>query len=601
MRLRQFLIAIAVGAAVGGLMFLIRESRIVDVETAAEIQQALQNLRQVDSHFNEEILKYRLALDPDSEVLLDMLPEVQKAPEVLSTGVTNIRGISPQLDAAIDKYTETVAKKVEIAEEYEKENLALVYSLEDFPYKSDLLLAELDPEEWSEFRTHILLMNKEVLTYGMLPDPPNEELVDNLLIDFGKMMTSGPEGQLEPMLEMVSLGNSILSNKKAIQERLAMLLSAPINDQLNTIEGLYLNWYENSVTEARRYRTVLVGYAMILLLVLALLMNRLRMSFRDLDRANDELKDTNEHLEEMVAERTKDLQNTLGELKESQTQLIQSEKMASLGQMVAGVAHEINTPLGYVRSNSEILSGSMAEVEQLNKAYRDVFGALNNPEASEQDIAQSAQELQALEQDLQPDEMFGELRQLLADNDHGLKQITELVASLKDFSRLDRAKNDEFDVNEGLDSALKIAQNQLKNRIEVERKFGTLPKIECSPSQINQVFLNVITNASQAIEGPGKISLTTVSAGDHVIIRLQDSGCGMDEETLKHIFDPFFTTKPVGQGTGLGLSIVFRIIEEHGGRVNVKSVPGEGTEFVIALPVKQNVPQATAEMEAVPA
>lgn len=600
MRLRQLLIAIAVGAAVGGLMFLIRESRIVDVETAAEIQQALQNLRQVDSHFNEEILKYRLALDPDSEVLLDMMPEVLKAPEVLSTGTTNIRGIRSDLDAALDAYAAEVAKKVEIAEEYEKENLALVYSLEDFPYKSDLLLAELDPVEWAEFRTHILMMNKEVLTYGMLPDPPNEELVDNLLIDFGTMMTSGPEGQLEPMLELVSLGNSILSNKRAIQNRLTDLLSAPIREQIDKIERIYLNWYENSVTEARRYRTVLVGYSVILLLVLAYLVNRLRLSFRDLDKANAELKNTNEHLEEMVAERTKDLESTLTELKESQTQLIQSEKMASLGQMVAGVAHEINTPLGYVRSNSEILNGSLAEIEQLNKSYRDVFASLNNPNASEQDIAQAVQDLQALEQDLQPHEMFGELRQLLTDNDHGLKQITELVGSLKDFSRLDRAKNDEFNVNEGLDSALKIAQNQLKNRVEIEKKFGTLPNIECSPSQINQVFLNVITNASQAIGDQGKITLTTVSAGDHVIVRIQDTGCGMDEETVKHIFDPFFTTKPIGQGTGLGLSIVFRIIEEHGGRVHVKSTPGQGTEFVIALPVKQKVAEPTVNLEAEP-
>ncbi len=601
MRFRQFLIALAVGAAVGGLMFLIRESRIVDVEAAEKVQQVLLDLRQVNSKFNEEILKYRLSLDPDSEELLDMLPEVAAAPERLGEGESNIRGMNAQLDQAIDAYTKTLREKVAIAEEYEKENLALVYSLEDFPYKSDLLLEELEDDKWADFRTHVLRMNKEVLTYGMLPDPPNEELVDNLLIDFGQMMTQGPEQSLEPMLELVSLGNSILSNKKATQTRLIQLLEAPIEQQIADIERLYLDSYELTVNEARRYRTVLVGYSIVLLLVLAYLINRLRLSFRDLDRANAELKNTNEHLEEMVAERTTNLQQTLSELKESQTQLIQSEKMASLGQMVAGVAHEINTPLGYVRSNSEILGGSMAEVEQLNKSYRDVFSALNNPEATEQDIAQSVQELQALEQDLQPDELFGELRQLLADNDHGLLQITELVASLKDFSRLDRAKNDQFNVNEGLESTLKIAQNHLKDRIEVERKFGSLPNIECSPSQINQVFLNIITNAAQAIDGQGKITISTVSAGDHVIVRIQDTGSGMDEETRKRIFDPFYTTKAVGQGTGLGLSIAFRIIEEHGGRINVKSTPGVGTEFVLALPTNQKQSQAAEQLEAVPA
>lgn len=601
MRLRQFLFALAVGAAVGGLIFLILESRIVDVKAAETVQQALQDLRQIDTEFNEEILKYRLALDPDSTALLDMLPEVAEAPQRIMQGETDITGITAQLDQAIQAYNQTVQEKVAIAEEYEKENLLLVYSLEDFPYKSDFLLAELDPEQWRDFRVHILRMNKEVLTYGMLQDPPNEELVDNLLIDFGQMMTQGPEGQLEPMLELVSLGNSILVNKKAIQQRLDGLLTAPIQQQLAAIERGYLDWYETSVTEARRYRTVLVVYSVLLLLVLTYLAYRLRNSFRDLDRANAELKNTNEHLEEMVSERTRDLENTLSELKESQTQLIQSEKMASLGQMVAGVAHEINTPLGYVRSNTEILGSSLAEVEQLNNSYRDVFNALNNPEASEQDIAQAAQDLQSLEQDMQPGGMFGELRQLLRDNDHGLKQITELVGSLKDFSRLDRAKTADFNVNDGLDSTLKIAQNQLKNRIEVERRYGTLPDIECAPSQINQVFLNVINNAAQAIEGEGKITLSTVSAGDHVIIRVQDSGCGMDEDARKRIFDPFYTTKPVGQGTGLGLSIVYRIIEEHGGRINVKSSVGEGSEFVIALPVKQAARPADEQLEAVPA
>ncbi|MDX1496401.1 MAG: DAHL domain-containing protein [Salinisphaeraceae bacterium] len=601
MRLRQFLIALAVGAALGGLVFLISESRIIDIEAAESTQQALKDLRQLDTEFNEEILKYRLNLDPDSTELLDLLPVVAEAPKRIMEGENKILGINAELDQAVARYNDIVQKKVAIAEEYEKENLALVYSLEDFPYKSDFLLAELDPEEWGKFRTHILRMNKEVLTYGMLQDPPNEELVDNLLIDFGQMMTNGPEGQLEPMLELVSLGNSILANKKAIQQRLDQLLSAPVQDQLGKIEALYLDWYENSVTEARRYRTVLIGYSIMLLVILAYLAYRLRNSFRDLDRANAELQNTNEHLEEMVAERTKDLESTLSELKESQSQLIQSEKMASLGQMVAGVAHEINTPLGYVRSNTEILGSSLAEVEQLTKSYQEVFSALNNPEASEQDIAQAAQDLQSLEQDLQPSDMFEELRQLLVDNDHGLRQITELVGSLKDFSRLDRAKTDQFNVHDGLESTLKIAQNQIKDRITVERQFKDIPTIECSPSQINQVFLNIINNASQAIEGEGTITIATEAAGDHVIVRIRDTGCGMDEETRKRIFDPFYTTKPVGQGTGLGLSIVFRIIEEHGGRINVKSAPGQGTEFVVALPVKQKQSAAQEQLDAVPA
>ncbi|HWY24569.1 MAG TPA: sensor histidine kinase, partial [Nevskia sp.] len=275
-------------------------------------------------------------------------------------------------------------------------------------------------------------------------------------------------------------------------------------------------------------------------------------------------------------------------------------KMASLGQMVAGVAHEINTPLGYARSNTEIVRNSLAEVRGLCLAQDKALGLMTAPDASDEEVAAALAEAEAQRQSLNPEELMGDLHGLLQDTDHGLGQISELVSSLKDFSRLDRSRSDLFGVNDGIDSALKICNNLLKGRIEVVRQYGELPQIECSPSQLNQVFLNLFTNAAQAIDGEGRIYVHTLAGGDGVDIRILDTGCGMSEDIRQRIFEPFFTTKPVGKGTGLGLSIVFRIIEEHGGRIEVRSAPGKGSEFAIHLPLRQKKQQAEAVQDVVP-
>jgi signal transduction histidine kinase len=196
--------------------------------------------------------------------------------------------------------------------------------------------------------------------------------------------------------------------------------------------------------------------------------------------------------------------------------------------------------------------------------------------------------------------MFGDTDLLLGDAEHGLERISELVLTLKDFSRVDRSRTELFNVNEGLDAALKICHNQIKDRVEVRREYGAVPAIPCAPSQLNQVFLNLITNAAQAIEGAGSIVLATREHRGQVEIRVRDSGCGMEPDVQAHIFEPFFTTKPVGKGTGLGLSIVFRIIEDHGGSIAVESAPGAGAEFIIGLPVKRAAAARAGEPVLVP-
>ena len=293
-------------------------------------------------------------------------------------------------------------------------------------------------------------------------------------------------------------------------------------------------------------------------------------------------------MEAQLSQHAVDLDAAYRKLKSSQTQLIQSEKMASLGQMVAGVAHEINTPLGYVRNNVEMTRATLADLGALIEGYESVIDALNSG-ADENEFAQRVAQLQNRRDSLDA-ATIDDLRALLDDTVFGVGQIADLVGNLKDFSRLDQDRTERVDVRQLVESALKIGGNLIrKKNIEVVRHFGDVPAIECSPAQINQVLLNLITNAAQAIELPaGRITVRTHRVGNYALIAVEDNGKGIAPQNLERIFEPFFTTKPIGQGTGLGLSICYQIVEQHGGRIRATSSPATGTRFLVALPLQNS-------------
>lgn len=296
------------------------------------------------------------------------------------------------------------------------------------------------------------------------------------------------------------------------------------------------------------------------------------------------LEDANANLEQKVIERTKELAQALDELKASQSQLIQSEKMASLGQMVAGVAHEINTPLGYVRSNVEMTRDQFGELEQIINLADGLLRLMVSEGVSEEELSdQIGAVAEGIEQ-LRDNETFSDIIALFKDILKGIDQIAELVLNLKDFSRVDNARVRNVDLNASLDSVLVIGHHVIGPKIVIKKEYSTVPPIECSPSHINQVLLNIVTNAAQAMDGDGSITLRSTSDESNVIVEIEDTGKGISEDIRSKIFDPFFTTKPVGQGTGLGLSICYKIIEQHKGEIRVESEVGKGTKFIIVLP-----------------
>jgi signal transduction histidine kinase len=302
-------------------------------------------------------------------------------------------------------------------------------------------------------------------------------------------------------------------------------------------------------------------------------------------------------MEKQMRSSNAELEQAYTQLKSSQLALLQSEKMASLGQMVAGVAHEINTPLGYVQNNVVIGQELFLQVQNMIGEYEALVDNLLNEHASEELLATQMQQIAEMRADINAQEMLGEMQGLMADSIYGISQISELVLNLKNFSRMDSAATEAVSMNDCIASALNIGRNVLKDKVEVIKELGELPRITCAPSQLNQVFLNLFTNAAQAMEGKGLLHIKSWATDVAVHVSVADNGKGIPKENLIRIFDPFFTTKAVGEGTGLGLAITHQIIQQHKGEIHVESLVGEGTCFHIKLPISQTPSTQPALLE----
>ncbi|KHT55063.1 histidine kinase [Alteromonas marina] len=319
------------------------------------------------------------------------------------------------------------------------------------------------------------------------------------------------------------------------------------------------------------------------------LVERLKEEYEQRQRAQDDLKELNTLLEEKVQDRTAllnqknyQLEETNKDLKETQVQLLQAEKMASVGQLAAGVAHEINNPVGFVSSNISTLSEYVATYQMIFSQIQVVL--------DEKDEQKRALALNKLEKMLGNQDMAfinEDISDLLGDSREGLQRVAEIVKGLKLFSRVDSDQMQKHNINDCVRTTLAMVNNQLKYICTVETHLGRIPDVDMNVGKISQVITNLLINAGQAIEATGKngkIIITTCTVGEFVELRVEDSGCGIPPSHLDKLFNPFFTTKPEGQGTGLGLSISFGIAQEHGGTLSASSTEGEGSTFTLALP-----------------
>ncbi len=406
---------------------------------------------------------------------------------------------------------------------------------------------------------------------------------------------SYPEA-LRANLTTVGAGvNALLEQEPQLTELARQIALLPTAARISSLNGAFDREFQTIADDKERFRVYLVFYSAALLVFLGYVMWQLGRSYVKINQANEALKSANETLEHRVAERTKELSQALNHLKESELMLIQTEKMSSLGQMVAGIAHEINTPLAYVKSSLASVKDRLPEVENIVVECQKLLEMLEGGDVPDETLSAQFARVSALTAQFRAEAEGADLGQLTQDGLHGIDEISEIILNLKNFSRLDRSKLQDFNLNEGIESTLVIARNLVKHKT-LHRQLRDIPLVECSPSQINQVFLNLITNAAQATDDTtGELTVSTgMATNGQVRVDISDNGHGIPENILAKIFDPFFTTKEVGQGTGLGLSIAYKIVQEHRGRIEVHSKVGKGTTFTVFLPVKALHAQAVA-------
>nr|WP_298142766.1 ATP-binding protein [uncultured Pseudomonas sp.] len=557
---------LAVGA-VAGLVFLLSQVQAVNWREHYEVRDAIRELQELDMQLNVRLLMARQDLPQEEHAVARVQALMRETEERIFADIM-ASGTSPvdsarlgygDESALVLEYYDAKSKKQELIEHF----LSLNDALKD---RVDQAVFELNRLAGHSAKMEVQVNGLRPLLLLFLHDGSEDSAqklqayLDGLLQDPATRADSDTNKLAKALSANILFILQQLPNRDATLLGIVNAPTATLNDILNA----YTQRFSEIFQRAEIYRLVLIAYASMLLLVLLVLALRLRHSYAT--------------LEHQVGERTQQLAKAYDELKQSQLQMMQAEKMASLGQMVAGVAHEINTPLGFSRSNVEIVRERLGEMGQVFD--RLVDQAADSLTGSDPETARHARQLQE-------DHCREEMDELLGATGEGLDQISELVKSLRDFSRLDRSKNDRVDLNKGIDDVLRIVNNTLRKcNAQVHRDYAELPLVECAPSQINQVLLNLIVNAAQALpELGGNIAVSTKVTGRFVEINVEDDGHGIPAELLPRVFDPFVTTKELGKGTGLGLSIAYQIVQDHGGALTVESTPGTGTCFTLSLPV----------------
>jgi two-component system, NtrC family, sensor kinase len=563
------------------LALLVVKARRIDADAHGEVVVLLRQLKQVDAEWNVEVLRTKTGLRSHYDALTQPLPLLLSAQDTLQDKAGRLWGGQGTEEAVIRQLLvhsrQLLDQKMELTERFKSHHSILRNSSRYLPTAAAEALAGLDVLAPAA-REPVARAVREVLTraleYLSAPEPLRASRVKDGLDRLRELAGALPAEAVAPVAGFAVHVETTLKQEEASDRLLAALSALPMAASIDDLGDAVARQHATLLAAQRQDRWLLVGYCLLLLLtVLATVAWRLFRLNRD------------------------ELNRTTAKLKESQMHLVQSAKMAALGQMVAGIAHEINTPLAYVKGTLELIGEQVSPVTELVARGREFAQLMRDPQGRE-DREQFAREFklrfrgfEALGREVADQGVLEAMDERLKDGLHGIRQISEIITGLKNFSRLDRATVSEFSVAEGLESTLVLARNLTKHRVEIRRDFRPVPKVQGAPSQINQVFLNLITNAVQAMPAnraePGIITLRVLMEGrDMVRVEVQDNGSGIPDDVLPRIFDPFFTTKDVGQGSGMGLSLSFKIVQEHGGMILVDSEPGAGTVFSVLLPVR---------------
>jgi len=581
---RALLAALAVLLA--GALYLLDQAADFDGRRYQASVALLQQARQQGAQWEVEVLKARLGLSANYDAVVDPLALLTALPQRLTALAAPGQADVAALGAALADYQRALQDKSALVEAFKSHNAVLRNSLAFLPAAA---------EEAGGGSRGARVNGPLALAIG-------QSLLDTLhaLNASGPADAGGLQSQLDSLQDwdgplapeqrarlavFVSHARTVLRERAAVNALLQQIAAVPLAHSMDAIQGLLQAQEQRAAAASEDEARWLAVLAATLALVLGYGAVQLVRSYAVIGRVNHQLKHANEHLEQRVQQRTGELTAANARLREEiaerkllQCRLVQSEKLASVGQLAAGMAHEINNPLAYLTSNFSILEHYVGQL----------FGLLDQEGAGGRRPDPAAPvDLAFLREDIPS---------LLRESRGGMERVARVVQNLKDFSRTDSAHPwEQADLHECLAATLSLLGRQLDGVADLVCDYSPLPAIECQPRQLNQVIMNLLLNAAQAM-GPqrGRITLRTGAAAGQVWLEVVDDGCGIGAEVLPRIFDPFFTTRAIGHGAGLGLSLSYGVVQAHHGRIDVQSAPGQGSTFRVLLPVRQPAPAITA-------
>ncbi|MBV4491430.1 DAHL domain-containing protein [Pseudomonas oryzicola] len=577
------------------LVYLYWMSRSDESGTYAQARDLIRQIKQYDAQWESAVLKARTTTNYNYDPLVLPLMDMKRLWQAFhKLEGRHQKTAMPAWQAAIRDYQQAFDDKVLLVSRFKTHNAILRNSLAFLPGAADVIQAHLgqlvDADTLRLRRitsdTYDLMLSSLEFAQTTTDDKAADILVglndlavnkERLPVDF-----QVPIDTISKHIEL------ILREQPKVDQLLEAIEAVPIAERLDAIALMLDHDEQAALLTSQRYHFYLLVFSTLLVLLLLYMGVWLMRSYAEINRVNRALLSANDELEQRVERRTQALsqasaalQREVDERRLLENQLVQSEKLASLGQLAAGVAHEVNNPIGFVSSNLGALDDYFGRLQNMLKAYAD---AENNlvPEGLSAELAK-------LRTEIELDYLLEDIPALIRESKDGISRVARIVKDLKDFSRVDASQDWQLaDLHQGIESTLNIVASELKHKAELVKDYQPLPQVECLPSQINQVVMNLLVNATQAMGNErGRITLRTGANDAWVWIEVADNGCGIPAENLQKIFDPFYTTKPVGQGTGLGLSLSYGIIRRHGGEIHVASEVGVGTTFRVELPIRQ--------------
>ncbi|WP_157200784.1 DAHL domain-containing protein [Massilia sp. Root351] len=582
-------------ALAGALLFQYRQGPSYDASSYFESVARLRQIKQLDAQWELDAMKSRLGINQSYDELVNPLPMLHALPQQLGadTGALDRPG-AQALAGSVAALERELSRKAALIESFKSHNAVLRNSLAFLPVATgelvDLGRSQAPDSAIGRAGAAASKVLLATLVHNQTGADEHLAAIEVELAGLAAARRSLPP-ELAQRLDLFTLHvHTALREQQAVHGLLARVAAAPTGTHMDQISALLNHGQERDARQMQQHRAGLLLLSAALAALLLYAGWRLIRSHAIINSFNSRLLQANEGLEAAVRERTGELlrandklQTEMAERKQLEGRLVQSEKLASIGQLAAGVAHEINNPLGFLASNSDMLEQYLERLFEMLAIYQDAEPAMGA-------VPGLAPRLQAQRLRLELDYLRDDIPVLLAESRDGMARVSKIVQSLKDFSRTDSLQQWEWaDLHRCIDSTLNIIASEVRKVADVRKEYGPLPDVECMPSQLNQVFMNLLVNASHAV-GPerGLITIRTGVADGQGWIEVADTGCGIADDVLPRIFDPFFTTKAIGKGTGLGLSLSYGIVQNHRGRIDVESAPGAGSRFRITLPLQQS-------------